>query len=1319
MKPDIRKSLRLMLLAIALVFAAVLLGILPFRADFLKVPIQEAVRDAAGLALTVEGPVKVRLGPTPGVTSGGISLGAPDAEPLLEVDSVHARISLFSLLRGRIHVREISSNGVYADYCAPLPDFPEKTAEEFSPPTIIVAGVEIRGISIRCGAATQHDPLAINVSRLQAFAPLGASVQLSAEGSVSAREFELFVTGGELNELLTGNAPFPVNGKLASSNALLEISGHIQVTAGEPIADAQYQAGVRDLRSLAGALHIDLPNLGELDARGNLRVDRKTIDLSGLTGTLGNSDFAVDASVNFAEERPRITLAVASDRFDIEPLLVSESVARVPAPVAADADVDLGAALDALKLFDAHFDVTVNEVLGLPLDVTSIRLVAATLDGQVELETLTAEVLGGSASLTGKLNSRIECPEFELEARASELDLAALNPLLELEQPLGGGAHAVSLNATSCGSSLFAHRDALRAHAEFAKVQISLGGEILPLTVSNSTISIEPGERGHGRLTGTFMGERINAALAVGSLEALLGTDTWPLDVDVRGAGSRLQANGRSRLVPGQLLVETRVRLNAPTVGTLHAWTGLAADAGLPLSGETRLRVDASEIVADNIAITLGNSDMGGRVAWRYAEQSDLLAVTVRSNTVDIAEILTVLPPAPEHADSAAVQEADDETARAVVLPPVNLDLQIGAIHADRLDIQNLSIAGRLRKGLIDEARVSLIVEDEVRLDGSLDLDARRLPARGQLGFSAKELNIGRVLRRMGLVDDLHMRADALELLVDMQGATPRQFVLNTLLQADLLGFNWKIPRSNTGEVAGAEDGFEVELAQVQLTTAPDQPTKWSSRGRVDGVDAELFMRAPSLNDVFSDMAELPITLVAAAGDNVAMIDVGFDRATQDKLNAHVMFSGQIIDRNNRALSELASPLEDYQLQSDVILNQNHMQFADVRMRLGSSSAEGRFDVDATGSRTRFDIAFHAPHFQTDDLLYWSRVFGDSAANEGERSEEDPDPYPNNGDAIDEPGETRGVLYLFNDFLAEFREDNDLDVSITVDELRSGSGYLGGGEIHLHVDEDDFRLSPLTFSLPGGGVDAEYWATTIDGRLDAGLRINADALSYGGLLRLADPESEARGLLFLDTQISANTELMPDSVPLNLLFQNAGGSISFAAWPQNFEAGILDLWSANVVLAVLPKPEGGEPSRLNCLVTRFDVEDGLMKSRTTLLDTTTTVIRGRGTINLKAKELDLRVWPQAKREKFFSVSAPVSVTGSFEEFQIGVEPGGFVGTLTKWYTALIYVPFKWLTGERFAPDGTSTCFDAMDWELTPELQEYFLQRDFSAPPAVE
>ena len=63
------------------------------------------------------------------------------------------------------------------------------------------------------------------------------------------------------------------------------------------------------------------------------------------------------------------------------------------------------------------------------------------------------------------------------------------------------------------------------------------------------------------------------------------------------------------------------------------------------------------------------------------------------------------------------------------------------------------------------------------------------------------------------------------------------------------------------------------------------------------------------------------------------------------------------------------------------------------------------------------------------------------------------------------------------------------------------------------------------------------------------------------------------------------------------------------------------------------------------------------------------------------------------------MSTPIAVTGPWNDLQIGVGGAGFIGTLFRWYMTLIYVPYKWITGERFPPDGLATCYGATDWEL--------------------
>ena len=105
-----------------------------------------------------------------------------------------------------------------------------------------------------------------------------------------------------------------------------------------------------------------------------------------------------------------------------------------------------------------------------------------------------------------------------------------------------------------------------------------------------------------------------------------------------------------------------------------------------------------------------------------------------------------------------------------------------------------------------------------------------------------------------------------------------------------------------------------------------------------------------------------------------------------------------------------------------------------------------------------------------------------------------------------------------------------------------------------------------------------------------------------------------------------------------------------------------------------------------------------MQSQQIMLDSTDVIVRGKGSIDLGRQELDLIFVPQAKLERFLSVSSPMTVTGSFDDFHVKMAGGGLLGIGFRWYLSLVYVPWKRLTGERFPADGTPACKKAMGWE---------------------
>ncbi len=259
----------------------------------------------------------------------------------------------------------------------------------------------------------------------------------------------------------------------------------------------------------------------------------------------------------------------------------------------------------------------------------------------------------------------------------------------------------------------------------------------------------------------------------------------------------------------------------------------------------------------------------------------------------------------------------------------------------------------------------------------------------------------------------------------------------------------------------------------------------------------------------------------------------------------------------------------------------------------------------------------------------------------------------------------------------------------------AGHQYMGGAHLGVLADKDNFRLQPIKVTLPGGDIDAEYVVERTPDGVGALLNIYIERLQYGDLVRLLDPgaQQNVRGLLYLDTSLSS-------SAPTTAQLSNAvQGRIELMTIPEDIAAGFLDLWAANLVLTLVTPKGFSQPKKLNCMVASFSVEEGVMRSRTVMLDTTDVIIRGRGSIDIANRTLDMIVAPQAKREKFFSMSTPVAITGPWDTFQVGVTKVGFAATLFRWYMALIYVPYKWLSGERFPADDLTTCFNATDWEL--------------------
>jgi uncharacterized protein involved in outer membrane biogenesis len=254
----------------------------------------------------------------------------------------------------------------------------------------------------------------------------------------------------------------------------------------------------------------------------------------------------------------------------------------------------------------------------------------------------------------------------------------------------------------------------------------------------------------------------------------------------------------------------------------------------------------------------------------------------------------------------------------------------------------------------------------------------------------------------------------------------------------------------------------------------------------------------------------------------------------------------------------------------------------------------------------------------------------------------------------------------------------DARLAVRADRVVSGPDQLGRGRLEARLEQGRFVLKPLHVEVPGGSFDAELHYAPRGERADIALGVRIERFDYGVLLRRAAPDVDMKGDLSLDLAVRGSPPRFDH------LLRVASGHLDLALRPVELEAGIVDLWAVNVLAAVLPTLDRSEKSTVNCVVARFDLEEGVMTDRAIVVDTSRMRVSGDGRVDFREEELEFVLAPKAKRPEFFSLATPVRVEGRFEDFGAGVAPEDLVATVIRFVTSVVVVPLERLF--RTEPD---------------------------------
>lgn len=434
-------------------------------------------------------------------------------------------------------------------------------------------------------------------------------------------------------------------------------------------------------------------------------------------------------------------------------------------------------------------------------------------------------------------------------------------------------------------------------------------------------------------------------------------------------------------------------------------------------------------------------------------------------------------------------------------------------------------------------------------------------------------------------------------------------------------------------------------------------------------------IKAASLKELIENNQTWMDIETAVAGATIRLngrIDLA---SIHDSYRLGASIEGRQLERFNRLTGLDLPPVGQYGLEAQLVGQDKHVDLEKFRVFVGSSELTGKAVFNAAVNPYEIKIDLKSSLVQIDDFNFPEWSARQDSGNDSETAALQSG-NPSDDDAVLE----QSLELLSPDFLERFNGY----LTVAAAKVQSGHDMLGRGRLVARVVDGRIAIDALELDVPGGMITIAMSLKPGPEKSRAGIKVKSENFDIGFLARRHDPETTMGGRINLDIDLESSA-----SEPEELL-SNGNGYLDFSANPENLEAGIIDLWAVNLISGIMTRADKGQ-SQIQCLLGRFRMTDGLLKSEAFVIDTSRMRICGKGWADFKKEAVDLKVKPTPKRPEFFNLATPLGVRGNFDDFKVGIVKGGVVGSAVNFVTSPVHVPVRRVIGPSLPEDGRDVC----------------------------
>ena len=228
----------------------------------------------------------------------------------------------------------------------------------------------------------------------------------------------------------------------------------------------------------------------------------------------------------------------------------------------------------------------------------------------------------------------------------------------------------------------------------------------------------------------------------------------------------------------------------------------------------------------------------------------------------------------------------------------------------------------------------------------------------------------------------------------------------------------------------------------------------------------------------------------------------------------------------------------------------------------------------------------------------------------------------------------------------------DVNLDVAMATVVAGSVELHNLKSKVQINNGHLFVSPMTMSLGAGTISGQVNldASSSPARLGNNLAVNDVDIS--DLIKAGGAEAFLSGKVKAEVNLTSNGNSMHDFAsnlngPITLI--GAGGDVISSA-SSKLAAGIADILA----------PGTGKSQGMNCLVTRFLAQNGVVKSNGILVDTAAATVAGYGDIDLRSETLNLDFHAKPKLVSIGGLLPSLHVGGGLAKPEVGADAKSLV-----------------------------------------------------------